>query len=491
MAKDTPAAKSAPGKKASAARNEADPLAEQRRVTAISLLASLADEAKGYRDQLLRARVLGRAADALWESEPERARSLFRLAWEAAEGADAESARRLEEDMRRQQQTSGSAVVTSPPNLRNEVLRLTARRDRALGEEFLSKLEEARSREAAALASAGNPGNRASGWLTQPAQAQRLQLAMQLLQDGHTEHAVQYADTALSSVNRDSIDFLSALREKDAASADRRFVALTQRAAADPASDANTVSGLSSYAFTPFLYIVFSPGGGASQSARRDLTPAPELPAAVRAAFFRAAAQILLRPSPPPAQETTTAGRTGKYLVIKRLLPLFEQYAPESVAELRVQMAALTPDVSERNRTGENRAVTRGIVPEDDSRDPLRGMQERLDRAANSTERDAIYADMAAALAGSGDPRAREFVDKIEEAELRRQTRAYVDFEYLNNALQKRDAQEAVRIVRGGELTHSKRVWGLTQAARLLMKQDRGRAVELLEEAAAEARRIG
>jgi hypothetical protein len=154
-------------------------------------------------------------------------------------------------------------------------------------------------------------------------------------------------------------------------------------------------------------------------------------------------------------------------------------------------MAALTPDVAERNRTGENRAVTRGIVPEDDSRDPLQGMQERLDRAANSSERDAIYADMAAALAGSGDARAREFVDKIEDTELRRQTRAYVDFQYLDNAIQKKDTQEAVRIVRSGELTHSKRVWGLTQAARLLMKQDRAHAVELLEEAAAEARRIG
>lgn len=484
-AKDTPpAAKATSTKKTAATRSAADPLAEQRRMTAISLLSALADEAKGYHDQVLSARVLARAADALWESDTERARSLFRRAWDAAESADADSARRMEEDIRKQQQTTGSAAVTSPPNLRNEVLRLAARHDRALGEEFLKKIEEAREREAA------NKSLNRDPWMASLSQSQRLRLATQLLQDGDIDRALQYADPALDSVNMDSMNFLSALREKKAEAADQRFAAMLQRAAVDPASDANTVSGLSSYAFTPFLYIAFLPNGGANQMQRRDPTPPPDLQADLRNAFFRTAAQILLRPMPPPDQDTTSAGRTGKYMVIKRLLPLFEQHAPDRVAELRSQMAALSPDVPERDRTGENRAVTRGIVPEDNSRDPMQAMQERLDHAANATERDAIYADMAAALSASGDARGRDLADKIEDTELRQQTHAYVDFEFLDNALQKKDAQEAIRIARSGELTHIQRVWGFTQAARLLMKSDRSRAVELLEEATAEARRI-
>jgi hypothetical protein len=203
------------------------------------------------------------------------------------------------------------------------------------------------------------------------------------------------------------------------------------------------------------------------------------------------ASQILLRPLPPPEQDTTTSGRAGKFLVIKRLLPLFEQHAPERVPELRVQMTALMSDVPERDRTGENRAVTRGILPEDTSRDPMQAMEERLSRATTAAERDAIYTDMAASLAGSGDPRARDLVEKIEDSELRQQTRVYTDFEYLDHALQKKDAAEAIRIARGGELSHLHRVWGLTQAARLFIKSDRERAVELLEEALAAARRIG
>jgi hypothetical protein len=468
-------------------RERADPLAEQRRNTAVSLLMTLADEAKGYRDQTLRARVLGRAADALWPSETERARALFYRAWESAVAADEESARRMEEDIRKQQQSSGSAAVASPPNVRNEVLRIAARRDRALGEEFLKKIDEARERDAAA---ANNSRSR-DPWMASASESQRLRLASQLLQDGDVEHALQFADSIPVSVSADSINFLSALREKNAEAADQRYSAMLARAAADPASDANTVSGLSSYAFTPFLYIVFQPRGGASQIARRGPTPPPDLPPGLKKAFFNVAAQILLRPLPPPEQDTTSSGRAGKYLIIKRLLPLFEQHAPERVADLRVQMTALMSDVPERDRTGENRAVTNGIIPEDPNRDPMQAMEDRLSRASTVDERDSIYADMAASLASGDDPRAQDLVDKIEDTELRKQTRAYMDFAYLDSALRKKDVPEAIRLARSGELSNIQRVLGLTQVARLLIKSERERAVELLEEALNVARRIG
>ncbi|HEX8890818.1 MAG TPA: hypothetical protein VF779_16830 [Pyrinomonadaceae bacterium] len=484
QAKDTPAAKTSSTKKA--ASTEANALAEQRRITALSLLTALADEAKGFQDQALRARVQARAADALWESEQDRARAFFQSAWSAAEEADAETARRTAEDIRKQQQTSGSVAIRTPPSIRNEVLRLVSKRDRALGEEFLKRIEESRERDAAALSALNR-----DPWMAQPSQAQRLQLATQLLQDGDVERSLQYADPALTSVNVDTMNFLSALREKNAAEADKRYSMMLQMATADPASDANTISGLSSYAFTPFLYVAFSKDGGSSQMARRGPTPPPNLPAPLRKAFFDTAAQILLRPVPPPDQDTSSSGRAGKFLILKRLIPLFEQYAPDRVAELRTQMAALSPDVPEGYRTGDNRAVTRGIVPDDaNSSDPMQRMQERLDKAKDSGDRDSIYADMASALAGAGDERARQLVDKIEDTDLRHQTQAYVDFQFLNNAIQKKDAQETVRLARSGELTHIQRVWGLTQAAHFLMKTERARAAELLEEAATEARRI-
>src|ERR1051325_1636234 len=131
-----------------AAAEESDPLAEVRRVTAVSLINTLADDAQMFRDPLLRARVQARAADALWDTDRDRALLLFRRAWGEAESADAETDRKLEEEKQRQIREHGFASIQLPPSIRTEVLRLAAKRDRALGEEFLAKMEEARKREA-------------------------------------------------------------------------------------------------------------------------------------------------------------------------------------------------------------------------------------------------------------------------------------------------------------------------------------------------------
>jgi hypothetical protein len=78
-------------KETQAARvSEVDLLKAQRRAFAISLVTSLANEARSYRDLALRPRVLARAADMLWDVDNLTARVLFSHAWEAAEKGDAE-----------------------------------------------------------------------------------------------------------------------------------------------------------------------------------------------------------------------------------------------------------------------------------------------------------------------------------------------------------------------------------------------------------------
>jgi hypothetical protein len=451
---------------------------------AVSLLNALADDARSFRDQALRARVEARAGDALWETDPDKARTLFRRAWEEAETADAESAKKQAEDMQGRRSVGGPIVISRPRDIRSEVLRIVAKRDRDLGEEFLKKLSDAD--EVAKNDDRRNMDSSESSI----AASKRLQLAKRLLDDGETERALQFAAPVLDTVSRDTITFLSLLREKTAPAADQIFLSLLTRTESNPSADANTVSGLSSYAFTPFFYLVFSPDGGASMSQERRDTAAPDLPPAIRATFFRVASEVLLRPLPPPDQDSTTSGRAGRFLVIKRLLPLFEQYAPEQAQILKTQVTALTGDVPENLRTGENRALTRGITPDDASRNPLDRMQERLDHARTAEERDAIYADYAVTLAGKGDPRTHDLIDKISDSELRKNVLAYVDFQLAQQAINKKDATEAARLAKYGELNSTQRVWIYSRAAKLLMKDNRSQALDLLDDAAAEARRI-
>ena len=476
---------SAQTKKPKANNEEAEAEAAQQRTVAISLVTTLADEARSFKDLTRRARVQARAADVLWETDPDRARDLFRRAWEAAETVDAEAARKRAEEMKRLETGGEPVVVRGGPSLRSEVLRLVAKRDRALGEEFLKALDDANEK---ARAEATADQRRNSG--LQMGGSQRLQLARRLVEEGEVERALEFARPALESVNIDSIFFLSALREKNAQLADAAYTSLLARAARDPNSDANTVSGLSSYLFTPFLYITFERSGGANQNQQRGPTPPPNVDDALRNNFLKVAFQILMQPLPAPDQDRTTSGQTGKYLLIKRLLPLFEQYAADLAPGLRTQMTALASAVPTSFQEGENRAVTRGIQPESEEGDPYQRMQERLNRATRADDRDAIYADYAVALIADKDPRGRELVDKIENAELRKSVKAYTDFELTDQAIQKKDVTEVLQLVKNADLTSIQKVWALTAAAKLIAATERSRAIDILEQAAAEARRI-
>ncbi len=495
----TPPGKVTPPKTATAEkgakpkRERPDPLASQRRATAITLATSLADEARSFHDEQLRARVQMRAADALWESDAEQARALFRRAWDSADSADRESFRLFEEKRKAQAQSGGYAGA-GPPNLRGELLRLAARRDRALGEEFLAKLSEAREQENQNLTikTDNAPAQPTADPENPPfAVVQRILLAREFLEEGDTERALQVADKALDIVTTRGVNFLSMLREKDQAAADKRFAAMFQRAAADPSSDATHVSVLSSYAFTPFMTLVVRGDGRNHTSMERDRIVAPNMSPELRAAFLRASAQILLRPVPTADQDRTVAGRGGLYFTIARLLPLFDQYAADFSPELRAQMGALAPDAPERFRNGTDKMLTRGLVPDETQRDEGQEAMESADRAATPADRDLSFARAALVAARKGDITARDLVDKIQDSEMRKSARAFVDFSLVNRAIDRKDTQEALRLARTGELTSIHRVWALTQIARMVKQTDTKSAGEILDEAAMEARRIG
>jgi hypothetical protein len=484
--------KTAPAKNV-AANNKAekDPEAarilRERRANAQSMLMTLASDAGRFNDQTLRARTQARIADVLWAADPDRARALFRKAWESAEIVDQEGQRKLQEDIARQAASNGGNIsVSGPPNIRGEVLRLAARRDRALGEELLARLKVEKEREAteAADRTKSDPLN------APEAATQRLNLARQLLSTD-VERAIQFADPVLTSITRDAIDFLSYLREKDAAAADRRYAVLLGRAAGELQSDANTVSILSSYIFTPHIFVTFTGSGHSTSQSSNNSTP-PDVPAELRTAFLRAAGDILLRPLAPPGQDQTTAGIQGKYLMLKRLGPLFDQYAPRELAEaIRAQAEALAQAVPEdARRRDDDDTVREGIRPPQSSADREKALLDRLDRAKTADERDALYIQLARLYVENGDLKARDFVAKIEETELRNKARAFIDATLLLGAVSKKDADMILELVKTGELTHPQKSWGLIQAAKFLTKTDRDKAVLVIVDGLDEARRI-
>lgn len=467
--------------------------AEQQRALALSLLVSLSNEARNFRDQKLRARTLARIADGLWDVDPDQSRTLFQKAWEAADVADEEAGRLFREDMQRQQTAGRGAAGSQPPDLRSEVLRLAAKRDRALGEELLEKLKRDKAQEVADAQGLGRrEGLRRQEGVNMPeALAQRLRLARQLL-EADVPRALEFADPALTAVTMQGLSFLASLREKDPAAADQRYSKLLAVAAAEMQADANTVSLLGSYLFTPQMFITIDRNGGTNTSQMGRPGPPPTTTPELRTAFFHVATQILTRPLAQPEQDKTTSGSEGKYLIIKRLMPLFEQYASKATTEMmRGQLAALSPSVREETRKRDDDMMRRGIRPEEEPADKEQSLLDRIGRAKTSAERDQLYVELTMRTLERGDPRARDFVDKLEDSELRKQVRPYVDVSLVMDYIDKKKVEEAIVLARAGELTHFQRVWALSQIARQLGESDRPRALDLVEEATTEARRIG
>ncbi|MDQ3908704.1 MAG: hypothetical protein M3268_10230, partial [Acidobacteriota bacterium] len=393
------------------------------------------------------------------------------------------------------------------PNLRSEVLRAAARRDRALGEEFLARLQDARRQDERELNAEGvanavtNSGADAANATpampatinphdAAPEDARRLELAGSFLQDNDADRALQFAEPALGKVNVQVVEFLCQLRALKADAADQHFASLVARAAADPSTDPNAVLILSSYVLSPHLYMVFSGGGGMSQMMRqRDISPFETLPAALRSGFAQFAAQELLRPLPPHETPESRAARAAAYFVIGRLLPFIESVTPAAAAPLRAQVAAITPDVPEQRKQGMDRDMTRGLVPESQRSDGMREALDAAEKASTQDARDAAYLQAALIASRKGDAKARDYASKIDNADLREQAYAFVDFTAVNEAVRRNDGAEVLRLAQSADLTNTQRAWAYTEAARLL-KDDRAHAVEALEAAAQSARKI-
>jgi hypothetical protein len=489
----TAVAQSSPGKQVAERRDrstvakallESDTarLKKARLTFAIQIVSSLADEARSYKDQSLRVRVQASAADALWDVDNDRARTLFARAWEAAQTVD-EEGRRLNREERERflSRRGGAGFIPPAPNLRAEVLRLASRHDRALAEGFLAKME--RDEEESKEPKSWDP--------TEPSEAiaKRLNLARQVLENGEADKALLIAGPALNRVTSPGIIFLVLLREKNPATADQLFGSLLERTASDGTADATSVSLISSYVFTPSV-LVTSTRSGVVVNRWTATLPPPQLAPGLRARFFSVAGQILLRPVGPPELELTSAGLAGTYFTVQRLLPLFEQNDPVVAIALQGRLNTLAEGrgelIPEQHRAlmnaGFNAQEKKGGEPDD--------TLAQIERASSTRERDHLYAMAASVAVKKNDPKARELANKIDDPELRKSVRGFVDFLLVSKFLAKPDLEKALQLARTGELSHLQRAWSYAEIAALQKSAAREQAMESIREAATEAERI-
>ena len=190
----------------------------------------------------------------------------------------------------------------------------------------------------------------------------------------------------------------------------------------------------------------------------------PEL----RLAFFQTGAGILLRPLPAPGTDTNASGVEPRYLVLKRLLPLFEQSRSGRYGRVTSwSMERPGLDGSEDTRKREDEWITKGVKPDKPTTDQEQALLDRVDRAKTSAERDSLHIQIIYLLLRRGDMRARDYVGKIDDSEMRKGMQAYADPSLATYSVDKKLTDQALEMASKGELTHLQRAWVLTQCAKL------------------------
>ncbi|HXQ74813.1 MAG TPA: hypothetical protein VN844_30190 [Pyrinomonadaceae bacterium] len=439
--------------------------AKARQQQAASLLLSLATDARSFRDLTLRARSLASIADLLWDLDRDQARILFTKAWDAADAAEREN--------------------TAPVNLREEVLRLAARHDRALAETFLESLKTDRADKQAEEVS------RNSLWGPSEDLAKRLSLARNLLAGGDVKRALEFAEPALGTATISTLEFLTQLREHDASAADRFYAGMISRIPSGP-EEANSISLLASYLFTPHMYVMFTPDGQAETSWQQTTLPPINVDPQLRLNFFQTAAGVLLQPVEPSEKNQNQGALVIRFMVLQRLLPLFEQFGPSSLtASLRSQLPMLRELIGEDVQSAENEWLRKGLGPQNaEFKDREKSILDQIDRAKTSSERDDLYLKLALLALENDKNTARDYADKIEESDLRKQVLAWVDWSTALRSIEQKKFEAALALARKGELTHIQRVWILTQVAGSLAQSDREKALTVIDDAIREVERI-
>lgn len=466
-------------------------VSSERRAQAITLLLETADKARHLEDLFYRARIQAQVADALWPFEEERARLIFRHAWEAATAFD-----RAEHEADPGEITSASIEAATAPVMeaRRELLSKVAARDSNLAKSFLKELEE--ESDEAAGATRNQPSQPDPWHEPGTSGARLLALAFDLLRQGDSSRAALMASTLIrEGASAGLLTFILDLRERDPHAAETLYNLLLKRTGDDPNADVNSVLLLSAPLISPDLLVVMDGRGSVEYrpviySSPRRLDSRPYT-AETRAAFYRLAATVLLRPIASREETGTRVSTLALYFATARLLPFFERDAAQYASELRARLTRLGGELEETRRSMlSQQSELRSLSPVRPG-DPLGPETEQLARAHDAATRDDVLSKLASAAARHRLwDRARRAAAGIEDADKRRKIQIFIAVSQIADLTRaftddhETDLEGFVKFIAGADVPLFAKAWGLAQAAEAAARLKNGpRMIELLEEA--------
>ncbi|MEP7273047.1 MAG: hypothetical protein ABI882_16220 [Acidobacteriota bacterium] len=479
----------APLPKASATADK-EPPAEEPEITrlqqrAISIIRETARDAVTLEDRRTIARIQARSATAIWKFDVENARDLCEKAFETALAHYRET-----KDTGSERRPSGLNVQRA--DVRQEVIRAVSRHDPAMAKTMTERFIEERQREMAEQRTDQVRDDRLLG-KNDPAGEQLLTLASSLLKTDR-EAAVELARRGLaSSIPSFAASFLVSLANLDRKAADQLYLFALGRLAAQETPIPGQLLVLAAYPFGDDR--IFISDGNSTSSIGFGKPKDFAIDVAVVRSFFAIAVDVLGRAARlDTAQFPDLVARVNSALFAARLLEgKVAQYEPSLAEKWPVLISSLHGVATEAGRGGVGRTlenVAKEMRPPTvaESEDRIKALLDQAEKTSDFARRDEIYNQAAQAARRAGDmSRAMSIADKISDMEFRQNVRDWLNFDAANDALSAKRIDEAHRYALDVSVS-DQRAYLLFQIAKALLSgKDRGRAIDMLEEAARKA----
>lgn len=484
-------AKTPEAKTEAEAKKDAEPEITAQHQRAFDLIREAAAEAATFDDKRNAARVLSQAGDMLWRYDATRARELFEKAFDMAV-----THYRDTKDDNLERITHSSS--TNRTDMRLEVARLTTKHDAELGKKLTDRYVEEKKREAEerrSQATAPNSPEAQSARVNekmfggQDPAANELLRAAQALAETDMKAALQLVQRAFATaVPQSAPSFLPQAAARARKEIDQIYLASLARLAADPQSHAGQLLLLSAYPFGENRVLVTD--GESNNGYGFNVPPGFQPDPQIINRFLVTAFTVIGKATQlNPAQYPEQGPRVGAALFAARVLePKIAQYQPALIDDwgvAKTRLLALAGDVQrggvDRALEGLAREKTEGFgAAKGGSKDFL----ERAEKTTNLAERDDLLMQAAMQEARQGElDRALGIVDRISDLSYKRIVRAWLNFDAANKAIGEKRYDDARKYALEVDATDQRAYLFFQIASAVSKGGDRGRALEMLDEA--------
>lgn len=363
------------------------PTAAEQNARIISLVEQLADQARASGDLTFAVRAQSQAAKLLWPQEPERARAIYRRAFQSlAPGAPTKPSDQAENSNPHSSFETGRAVnPAEKPQLRSELLNQIAACDPELADEFARDLTDSSGSSRNGCADCNSNGGSLSpdsvGRVAASTRddAERCELLMSAalqVVERQPQQAMAFAQMSVASgISSNLARLLTLMRTVDAERADLLFSNAVARLEQSSLVDLTDVHTLGSYVVSVV-----------NSSPKRPLSKTSIM------RFLNFALHQIAQHESAPAWNAGRDDSAALYFIGRQLTDLFARYLPDRLDQLE-RYTSEPGDASSRE------AIDPGKLRIDSPDDIARAASD----AASGLERDSLYARAALAWLAQGD----------------------------------------------------------------------------------------